>query len=121
MVRMALVVFPSRMHNARVASAGALGGIGILLQEVSEFPKILSKPRIVGAAIAHGSAGAAKHRECARAALAANIPERKTERRIRGQARSYKNLLKPRGDDYFLRTPSTPKVSSTVVLFGPRL
>jgi hypothetical protein len=61
MVRMALVVFPSRMHNARVASAGALGGIGILLQEFSEFPNILSKPRIVGAAIAQGGAGAAKH------------------------------------------------------------
>ncbi len=40
--------------------------------------KILSKPRIVGAA------------------LAANIPERKVERRIRGQARSYNILSKPR-------------------------
>ncbi len=33
---------------------------------------------------------------CARAALAASIPERKTKRRIRGQARSYKNPPKPR-------------------------
>ena len=33
---------------------------------------------------------------CARATLAANIPERKAERRIRGQARSYKILSKPR-------------------------
>ena len=68
MVRMALVVFPSRMHNARVASAGALGGIGILLQKFSEFPNILSKRRIVGAAIAQGGAGAAKHRDYAGAA-----------------------------------------------------
>jgi hypothetical protein len=30
------------------------------------------------------------------AALAANIPERKVQRRIRGQARSYKILSKPR-------------------------
>ena len=46
------------------------------------------KPRTLGAAIAQGRA---------RATLAANIPERKTERRIREQARSYKIFLsKPR-------------------------
>ena len=75
----------------------------------------LSKPRIVGATIAQGRAGAAKHMarivpynpfafppslevRCARAALAANLPERKTGRRIRGQARSYEKffLSKPR-------------------------
>jgi len=56
--------------------------------------------------IAQGSAGAAKHMDvrerpslevrCARATLAANLPERKAKRRIRGQARSYRILSKPR-------------------------
>ena len=51
---------------------------GAKIREQARSYKNLSKPRIVGAA------------------LAANIPERKVWRRIREQARSYKNLSKPR-------------------------
>jgi len=49
--------------------------------------------------------------------LAANIPERKTSRRIRGQARSYKNLSKPR----IVGAPLGAAIPEQMVQYGPAL
>ena len=108
-------------HNALIASRSddtvTASSAGRGQPEINGQARLLQEFNrsrgVVGAAIAHGRAGAAKHMarivpynpfafppslevRCARAALAANLPERKIRRRIRGQARSYKILSKPR-------------------------